>query len=268
MPAIKPPQPTLLYNIGDSNRREYSEGAVKLRKAEQVLKEHREESETVRTTCSANLFQKKGLKHMSAANINVPADKVWSYYLSHRAELEEKMHLMGENKDYGTEVYVTQDDDAKTPEIIVLVDGEQILDTPVGTPEECAEVVKDIYDDYLTDSFIDTVIAENEQEEESGGYEGYDSNEEEIEMREADLEWAVRSMLETVLENSDAEGGGQIDEICEDCVDHIMEYVARKFGIELYRPMYIKYPDGVVDYEEYPYTKLQFDDEDNPIYAR
>ena len=204
---------------------------------------------------------------MSATKINVPADKVWSYYLSHRTELKEKMHLMGDNKDYGTEVFVTQDVDAKTPEIVVLVDGAQVLDMTVDTPDECAEVIKDIYDDYLTDKYFDTVIEETEQEE-FNGYDGYDSNEEEIEMREADLEWAVRSMLETVLENSDAEDGGQIDEICDDCINHFMEYIARKFDIELYRPMYIKYPDGVVDYEEYPYTKLEFDDEDNPIYAR
>ena len=61
-------------------------------------------------------------------------------------------------------------------------------------------------------------------------------------------------------------GRGKAYLIEEDCLDHFIEYIARKHKVDVYRPMYIQYEGEEAEYCEYPYDELEFDDEDNPIY--
>ena len=97
------------------------------------------------------------------------------------------------------------------------------------------------------------------------------TDEEEIEdaitEREDELDQAVMDFLATVLGEGfydlDSDSNG---EIVEDCKEHFLEYIARKFSISIYRPMYLEDEDGTDFYTDTPYENMVFDDEDNPIY--
>ena len=55
-------------------------------------------------------------------------------------------------------------------------------------------------------------------------------------------------------------------EVLDDLKDHFLEYMYRKHGFDIYRPMVLEDEDGTEFFEEYPYEHMVFDDEDNPMY--
>ena len=50
----------------------------------------------------------------------------------------------------------------------------------------------------------------------------------------------------------------------DDIKEHVLEYIARKHRLPIYRPMYLEGEDGKDFYSEYPYEEMIFDY--NPIY--
>ena len=56
-----------------------------------------------------------------------------------------------------------------------------------------------------------------------------------------------------------------IDDAIVDVKEHMLEYMARKPGLLIYRPMYLEDEDGKDFYSEYPYEEMIFED-CNPIY--
>ena len=90
--------------------------------------------------------------------------------------------------------------------------------------------------------------------------------ESEIDEREAEIYEAVVSFLSTILETDIDSFVDDADLIYEDCAEHFLEYLSRKWGFEIRRPMYLEDENGEEFYEEYPYECMEFEDEDNPIY--
>ena len=70
-------------------------------------------------------------------------------------------------------------------------------------------------------------------------------------------------MLFDLLDKSVAED--VIEEIADDVKEHTLEYIARRHGLPIYRPMYLEDEDGKDFYSEYPYEEMIFEDY-NPIY--
>lgn len=203
--------------------------------------------------------------------IHITPEKVWGYFFDHFEELQTKMHLIAENPDFGIEIYVTEDE--SMPQFVVQADSVQVYVEDTYNEKDCTRTAQEIYDDYLTEKVINKLLdPQDDDDDESVGYDDYEYEDgdlqESIDDREATLEWAMREFLEIVLDSSNVFANSEIDLIVEDCLDHILEYVARKHGVDIYRPMWIEYDDGEVECEDYPYDKLVFDDEDNPIYAK
>lgn len=201
-----------------------------------------------------------------SANIILAPDEVWGYFFDNIEVLKNSMHMIAENKEYGIEVYVTERNDL--PELNVTADDRDICSESVVNELDCTKTVCEIYDLYLTDRVVNTIGGASDED-----FDILDQNEEfedaecEIDDREEELAYAFCEFFETALRQSDIEYSPERDDIEKDCLEHILEYIARKHNVAVYRPMWVDYGDGDIEYEEYPYDSLEFDDEDNPIYA-
>ena len=183
--------------------------------------------------------------------IDVESSEIWDYSLEHEDELSRNQHLMAENDDYGMEVWLTMANGS--PELIVECDGNEIYREDIFNEKDAKRTADRIYDDYLsikaietmTDSEDKTVYIEDESEEE--------------------IDAAVRDLVNIV---SDTGCYNLTDEAVDDLKEHFLEYMHRKFGISIYRPMYLEDADTGEDYfTEYPYDDMVFED-DNPIYKQ
>ena len=86
-----------------------------------------------------------------------------------------------------------------------------------------------------------------------------------IDEREDEIELSVRDFVSVV---SDTGCYNIEDEVIDDLKEHFLEYMYRKWGIGIYRPMYLEDTDTGEDYfTEYPYDDLVYED-DNPIYKQ
>lgn len=218
-----------------------------------------------------------------AANIIIEPENIWDYFEENLDSLETIMHTVAENKEYGTEICLTND--GGLPCFVVTADDVEVETATCWEKTNCIFEAKRLYDWYLTDKAVQAIADALDTKDarkfsdvydDEGFYDGYDYStedesllmlEEEIDDRESDLRWAIGNFLETVLSDSNVSGDEYI-EIEEDCLEHFLEYIHLKHGLDIYRPMWIKYEDGSEEFEEFPYEHLAFDDEDNPIYAR
>lgn len=190
--------------------------------------------------------------------ITIEASDVWGYFCKHKDELSKFMHQIAENKEYGTVVFVTEE--SGLPSIVVTADGAQVYEEMAVSESDCAKTVRKIYEDYLTDKVIATLGDEG----------GVDLTEMEIEdmitEREDELDLAVMDFMTVALDGYVDDNSPDFDDICSDLKEHFLEYMARKHGLLVRRPMWLEYEDGTEEFEEYPYENMEFDDEDNPIY--
>lgn len=93
-------------------------------------------------------------------------------------------------------------------------------------------------------------------------YKDYEDNyqaEDEIESREAELQTTVCDMLESFFIGADeVDFEGDFDEMGEFFKDMICEQLYLKFGVSVYRPMYLENEMEELEYEEFPYEKMAF----------
>lgn len=192
-----------------------------------------------------------------ATNIIVEASDVWGFFMNHKEKLESQMKMIAENPTYGVEVYLTGSDGLAT--ITVLADDEEVYEEQADNYMDCRTVVNEIYDTYLTSNALnalaDAWLDKND--------EGLDAAEEAdvIEEREIELDEAVYGLMEAFVPNLfDVEDDP--DEVYEGLKDCICEYLYKRHGISVYRPMYLEDDDGSDVFTEYPYPEIDFDDED------
>ena len=179
--------------------------------------------------------------------IDVESSEIWDYSLEHEDELSKNQHLMAENDDYGMEVWLTMANGS--PELIVECDGNEIYREDIFNEKDAT----------MTDSEDKTVYIEDESEDE------YDDEQMLIDEREEEIDAAVRDLVNIV---SDTGCYNLTDEAVDDLKEHFLEYMHRKLGISIYRPMYLEDADTGEDYfTEYPYDDMVFED-DNPIYKQ
>ena len=87
----------------------------------------------------------------------------------------------------------------------------------------------------------------------------YARNEDEIiEDREFELTSAMEDVLE-VFCNGITEIDGNPDEMVEYFKDLVSEQLYRKFGISIYRPMYLENENCELEFEDFPYEEMIFD---------
>ena len=191
-------------------------------------------------------------------NILLEPYEVWDYYLKHHDELITKPYVIATNDEYGVEITLTAEDNY--PLFIVTADDYQQAEESALSENDCESVVKELYEQYLTEQFL-TLYDESpdlivEQEDA-------------ISERELELDDMIMAMLSIVLDQEPylCIAPEEADEMLEDIKDHFLEYLARKHGLPVFRPMILEDTEnGDEFYTEYPYKCMEFDDEDNPIY--
>lgn len=196
--------------------------------------------------------------------IIVEPEECWDYFLENRNDLLINEHIIAENKeDYGIEICLGSKFDL--PEFNVYLDDDLIytdcISLEANAKEECADILSEIYNDYLDDveSTLGLLIAKDEEEDWEKMI-----NQDSIMVQEQQIDDTLQEFLETICD-------GFVKKIFtpnefEDIKDHFCEYVARKYKKKIYRPMYLEKSDGTEFFAEFPYESMIFDDPDNPIY--
>lgn len=193
-------------------------------------------------------------------NVLIFPDEIWDYFRSHEAELAVSEHMVAECPDYGVKVFVTaMEGDFQ---IVVEADDEEIYRETVASKDACEETVSEIYDAYLTGEAFENlggIYIDSPEENEK------ETQAEMIEERELELQDAMYNFCKVAMDTTSM--SALTDMQIEDMVDHVLEYMYRKWDLEIYRPMFIEDSDTKEKFfEEYPYGHLEFDDENNPIY--
>lgn len=198
-------------------------------------------------------------------SIRVQPQNVWGYFQANKADLTYRgvMKLIASNDDYGSAIYVSEDDGL--PQLVVMMDDDIVAQETVCTVAECEKTAKELYDKYLTENaisaFLDNLTVVDDDNEDPDGPGGVDAD---IRDRERELSDAITEFLGVVL-GMDYKNE-TIDSVADDVLEHTLEYLHRKHGMDFYRPMYLEDEKGVKFFEEYPYGCMIFDDPDNPLY--
>ena len=200
-------------------------------------------------------------------HIILAADKVWDYYCVHKEELKTSQHKIAENADFGVEIYLTED--GKWAEIDVYCDDSPVYSESMLSYRDCCDTVKRIYGKYLSSNIVSALPAaapakKSEVKEEPSRVDLEDA----IQEREDELSDAVIAFLRDTVGESLEWCSLEFDEMCDDLKEHFLEYIARKYGVDVYRPMFLVDEKGEEFFVEYPYDNMIFDDPDNPIYKR
>ncbi len=200
-------------------------------------------------------------------NIDVEASDIWDYCLDHQEELAKNQHLMAENPDYGMAVWVTMVNGS--PELVVECDGSEIYREDILNEKDAKKTADRIYEDYLSIKAIETLTDNGNTTvyEDTTVYieDEEDDDQSLIDEREDEIDLAIRDFICVV---SDAGDYNIEDNVIDDLKEHFLEYMYRKWGIGIYRPMYLEDADTGEDYfTEYPYDDLVYED-DNPIYKQ
>ena len=182
--------------------------------------------------------------------ITIEADAVWDYFQAHKTELENSEQIIAENEELGVEISLTSE--KGIPCFVVTADGYQYAEERAISAEDCKETVEDLYEEFLTNKFF---------EDEEYKHSRLDQ-EDMISEREMELDDAILTLLYALYEDLDMSFKVKIDEICEDLKDHILEYLYKKHGISVRRPMVLEDEETGEDFfEEYPYEHMIYDEE-------
>lgn len=196
-----------------------------------------------------------------AAKITVSASDVWGYFQEAKEDLKSHMHQIAGNPEYGVVIFVTEDQ--SLPSIVVTVDDVPVYEETAVDVLNCQKTVEKIYDDYLTSKIFASLLGGDDDSEELTALDIEDM----IDERESELDAAVYEFVMTAIQGAYFDDyTSDFDDICEDLKEHFLEYMARKHGLPVYRPMMLEYDDGTEEMSEYPYEDMEFDDPDNPLY--
>ena len=197
---------------------------------------------------------------MAGAQIIIEPKKLWDYVQKHKSSLGATMFEIAKNEQYGISIYLSETEQ-HCPCITVEADDSEVYSERIVSETDAEKTCSKIYDEYLTDKVVD-ILTEIAEDEEESLLEQQDA----IEEREMELDIAVSEFISAVLGGDAYLDSEDYDDIIEDCKDHFLEYLARKHGLDIFRPMVLEDEDGEEFYEEFPYDCMEFDDEDNPIY--
>lgn len=195
-----------------------------------------------------------------AQKIILQPDEVWDYFVEHAEECDECMFEIASCSEYGTAVYLSRSSKGIGC-ITVEADDQEVYNEEVIDAEDTKKTVQKVYDDYLTDKVIEILSDFEPQEDDT-----LQDQEDEIAMREEELDNLIWDFVMGVFGGETYADFDCTGEVLDDLKDHFLEYMYRKHGFDIYRPMVLEDEDGTEFFEEYPYEHMVFDDEDNPMY--
>lgn len=176
-----------------------------------------------------------------------------NYFRANQTILETRMETIAEDDEYGIEIFLSST--CGSPTITVMADDIQQYEitTDIFNLERVCKVVYDRYLDNAVSALSEAPDSEKDLQND-------------MDDRESELDAAIDDFLGVVLQSYGYDDGGVIDEIHDDVKEHFLEYLYRKYGVDIYRPMFLEDEDGEEFFEEYPYECMEFEDESNSIY--
>lgn len=211
--------------------------------------------------------------------INCEASEIWNVFQSKKEQLKTKMEVIAECPELGVVIYLTAEErgsqtSGKTtviPNILVFVDGTELYEEVAVGESDCEDTVKRIYYEYLTEERLISKVIDSDTSKDKAEVEAEaeaEDQQQEIDDREEVIDNALYDFLTEILVDplEMIVGQSEAEDIYEDVKEHLLEYLYRKWDLDIYRPMYLEFEDGEESFEEYPYGLLEFDDPDNPLY--
>lgn len=183
--------------------------------------------------------------------IKIGAEEVWETFYKDPTAFCGSVTEIASEEEYGISVYLSNE--MGYPWVTVLCDDDICEDIAFVSKDECSETMKDIYNTYLTGSFINGVVSEESDDELS---------DEAMYRREDDLDDAFGYLLSVITEDKTAAvpskklTNKEIDEIAESLKEHTLRYLYKKFGLRIYRPMVFEDENGKDYVDPYPYDSL------------
>lgn len=201
--------------------------------------------------------------------IFVTPEEMWSYFQEKKNVLMSgNMIGVARNETAGIEVFIEYNNGH--PLFSVYIDDEFEYSEMAMDEVDCRYTVGRIYDDYIHNYIrnyigreLDEIIMDDEKEDYPVSTMAI---EDEIYERDLELDDAIADFLEVVLRNSTYSYLSFADDELQDMKDHFLEYLARKYDVDIYRPMFLEGENGTEEFFEYPYGEISYEDEGNPIY--
>ena len=187
---------------------------------------------------------------------------LWEYFTKKKESLLSHEALVCQNNDIGVAIYMTAEypplsGNGALMKLLLTEDQEEVDSRFCNNEKEARKAYKEFYE-YVSGNMPVYDDATDEEEED-----------EYIQARIEDQETALDDAIYTFI---DAASNGSVlnlsDEEVADIKDHFCEYLYRKHGIDVYRPMFLENEDGKDEYFDYPYEEMEFEDEGNPIYQK
>ena len=183
--------------------------------------------------------------------------EVWDTFLNDCQDGDE--YLLAEHEGYGVEIYLTREDDR--PGFLVYMGSDPIYhEVALRNESDCLYTAKKVFETYLTPK----VFAKLAEDDEDLWDLDCAERREMIEMREEELDLSLEYFLNDILcgagcDKFDVDLSAMIEDGA--IKDDILELLARKYGLPIYRPMYLEDERGEEFFEEYPYDFMVFEDE-------
>ena len=173
------------------------------------------------------------------AEIFLSPDELWDYFQEHTADFEKSV-LLAKSGEGLFEIYASGDDYGEIG-IYVLAGGEVINEESAVDKFDCEEIITTLYNSFIYDG------AEND-------YEMLEQSDM-ISERETALDVAITGFLETIAPS--VLDDVNCDNIIADLLDMVCARLYDKYGISVYRPMYITGDNDVVEFSEFPYEEIE-----------
>lgn len=182
-------------------------------------------------------------------------NEVWKYAMEHFSWIKDTPFVIGNNEESGIEITLSVDEEY--PVIIVTSDDEEVDYEVVKSSADCEATVSEIYDTWLPTGTASNTLVKDELDDDEPDYESEIREKESIDQREMELDECIDWILSEIEpEYLDELGAVTTDEVFSDLKDMICEYLYKKCGISVYRPMYLENEHGIDEYYEYPYPEM------------
>ena len=192
----------------------------------------------------------------------VEPDGVWQFFEENLETLQSGVELtIAERIEYGIQILAGFDD---YPKLIVEQDGEEVDEEYCFNANDASDTLRRMSNNYLTSKAI--LDAMDEEEVDSwDDSKDYADNDLEIEITEDDIKETTLDFITHITGLSTVMIS---DEELEDCTNHFLEYLARKWEhTDIVRPMKLRDADtGESYFTRHPYEDIVWSDPDNPLY--
>ena len=197
--------------------------------------------------------------------INYEPYELWDLFIDKRDFLLTHESTIAENPEFDVMIFLTAEDcgDMALPTIVVWMENREVYRESAIGKHDLVRIAEKIYNEFLPDEklikkYLDDDADIEKMSEEIDLMEMQDA----IDDREGELYDAASDFLYVVTGGKLEKLAGykESEEITNDIVNRVCEFLHEEYDISVYRPMIIEDENGEEFFEEFPYDVLTFDD--------